>query len=179
MHDEVNNFCIKIRDKYPSYFKDKKVLDVGSLDINGNNRYLFEDCIYSGLDLAEGSNVDIVSITHEYNAPDCSYDFVISTECFEHDLYWEKSVKNIIRILKSGGAFLFTCATTGRHEHGTERSDKWYSAPFLQGMENDWKNYYRNLTENDFMSIDGFEEAFQFYSFEINHGDLYFFGVKK
>jgi hypothetical protein len=48
------------------YFIDKCVLDVGSLDINGNNRYLFDNCEYTGLDIGEGPNVDIVMPIHEY-----------------------------------------------------------------------------------------------------------------
>jgi len=33
-HIEQKDFCIKIKNQFPSYFIDKKVLDVGSLDIN-------------------------------------------------------------------------------------------------------------------------------------------------
>jgi hypothetical protein len=181
MHEQVQEFCTKMQVLHPEYFSNANVLDVGSLDINGNNRYLFNNCIYTGLDLGDGKNVDIVSPTHLFQAPNNHYDFIISTECFEHDMHWEKSIINIIRMLKPNGAFMFTCASTGRHEHGTERTDAGYSAPFLLTMQNEWKNYYRNLTENDIMSIKGFEDNWSYYYFEYNPnpGDLYFFGVKK
>lgn len=42
MHKEQINYCLSIKNKYPELFKGK-ILDCGSLDINGNNRYLFED----------------------------------------------------------------------------------------------------------------------------------------
>jgi len=181
MHSQQMDFCKRIRTKYPLYFEETSVLDVGSLDINGNNQYLFKNCTYIGLDLAEGDNVDIVCPTHLFEAPDGFYGFIISTECFEHDYYWKESVFNIIRLLKSGGAFLFTCASEGRPEHGTERTDGHFSAPFLKDLNNNWKNYYKNLSETDFLSLDGFTDAFDFYEFEYNPnpGDLYFFGVKK
>lgn len=181
MHTQQMDFCNKIRAKYPLYFQDANVLDVGSLDINGNNRYLFKNCSYKGCDIADGANVDFVSPTHLLNAQDGFYDFIISTECFEHDYHWKESIKNIIRMLRKNGAFLFTCASDPRPEHGTERSDGFYSAPFLKNLNNDWKNYYNNLSESDFTSLEGFTDAFSFYEFEYNPnpGDLYFFGVKK
>lgn len=181
MHKQVQDFCLKIKNRYPSYFDNVNVLDVGSLDINGNNRYLFSNATYTGLDLALGANVDIVSPTHFYNAPNAFYDIIISTECFEHDMYYKESIVNIIRMLKPNGAFLFTCASTNRPEHGTERTDGGYSAPFLLNMDSTWRNYYKNLTENDIKSIDGFTDVWQFYEFEYNPspGDLYFFGAKK
>ena len=183
MHSQQMDFCNRIRAKYPLYFQNANVLDVGSLDINGNNRYLFnmDNCSYKGVDIAKGANVDIVCPTHLLNAQDRFYDFIISTECFEHDYYWKDSIKNIIRMLRKNGAFLFTCASDPRPEHGTERSDNHYSAPFLSKLNNEWKNYYKNLSENDFISLDGFIDSFLFYEFEYNPnpGDLYFFGVKK
>ena len=50
-HQEQINFCLYVKEKYPTFFNNKKVLDVGSGDINGNNRYLFEDCDYFGCDV--------------------------------------------------------------------------------------------------------------------------------
>lgn len=181
-HPQQRNFCNRMRIKYPNYFENPKVLDIGSYDVNGNNRYLFgENAIYEGLDLAEGPNVDIVSPAHLFAAPDASYDFIISTETFEHDLYWRHSIQNMIRLLKPNGVFLFTCASTGRAEHGTRRTDVNYSAPPLLAMHEEWQDYYLNLTEEDIRSIEGFNDAFLFCEFEYNScpGDLYFFGVRK
>ena len=179
-HYEQQQFCAKIQKLFPKYFTKKKVLDIGSLDINGNNRFLLDDCNYIGLDVGEGANVDIVKVAHLYDAPDEQFDLIISTEVFEHDMFYEESVKNIIRMLKPGGAFLFTCASTGRPEHGTLRSDGGEAAPLLLAVSSEWSNYYKNLEKSDFLKITGFQEAFPDGIFEYNSypGDLYFFGVK-
>ena len=42
-HERQQEFCKKVKDIFPEYFKGVNVCDVGSLDINGNNHYLFED----------------------------------------------------------------------------------------------------------------------------------------
>lgn len=181
-HPQQQDFCNRMRAKYGLYFDNCKVLDIGSYDVNGNNRYLFgENTTYTGLDLTEGPNVDIIRPAHLFSPPDASYGFIISTEVFEHDLYWRESIQNIIRMLKPNGAFLFTCASTGRQEHGTRRTDVNYSAPPLLAMHEEWQDYYKNLDENDIRSVDGFNDAFLFCEFEYNNspGDLYFFGVKK
>ena len=120
-HIEQRDFCFGVKDKYPEFFKNKKVLDIGSLDINGSNRDLFENCNYTGLDVGEGKNVDIISIGHLFNGPDNHFDTIISTEVFEHDMFYEETIKNVMRMLKPGGLFLFTCGAPGRPEHGTRR----------------------------------------------------------
>jgi len=179
-HQEQINFCLKIKEKFNPKFTNAKVLDVGSLDVNGNNKYLFWDnCNYLGIDIASGNNVDLVSLGHEYSAPDEEYDIIVSTECFEHDKYWDKTLLNIIRMLKSGGLFFFTCATTGRAEHGTSKSEP-LTSPLTIRIE-DWKNYYKNLTEQDIKEILEMDKIFSEYEFNVDekHHDLNFWGIKK
>lgn len=178
-HPEQKEFCLKVKDLFPNYFNNKLVLDVGSLDINGSNKFLFENCFYYGIDIGEGPNVDFVSKAHEFNADDSSYDIIISTECFEHDMYYNLSLNNIIRILKSNGLFIFTCATIGRAEHGTRRTSP-EDAPLLYS-ENNWNDYYKNLTEQDIREVLDIDSIFKEYNFEVNDisHDLYFWGIKK
>lgn len=175
-HQEQAVFCKSVRAKFPLLFTGVDVLDIGSLDINGNNRYLFENYRYLGLDVGMGRNVDIVCKGHVFQ-PGRQYDVVISTECFEHDQHWKETIKNAISLTKSGGVFLFTCATTGRHEHGTKRTSP-QDSPFTHELFND---YYRNLDRTDVLSIEGFEESFSEYEFSTNTftKDLYFYGIKK
>lgn len=175
-HPAQIEFCTSVRDRFPEVFSHNTVLDVGSLDINGNNRYLFHKCEYTGLDLGEGPNVDVVSKGHEYY-PGIQYGIVISTECFEHDRYWQKTVKRCVELTKQGGLFLFTCATTGRPEHGTFRHHSGTS-PFTSKQ---WGWYYRNLTANDFLKLPWWRDAFFLSEFTENKKDfdLYFWGIKK
>jgi autotransporter strand-loop-strand O-heptosyltransferase len=181
-HKEQTQFCQKVKEKFPNYFIDKKVLDVGSLDINGSNKNLFENCTYIGIDVGEGNNVDVIAIGHLYDAPDEYFDTIISTEVFEHDMYYEKTIENIIRMLKPGGLFLFTCAAPGRPEHGTKRKGEW-NAPLLSQISEEWSNYYKNLTEKDIRKTSSFNIWFPDGHFEINNqaeipSDLYFYGIK-
>lgn len=177
-HAQQMEYCNKIKAQFPEWFKNKFVLDIGSLDINGNNQYLFENCLYLGLDIGEGRNVDIVSKGHELKLPDNTFDVIISTECFEHDMYYEKTLRNIYRMLKPGGLLLFTCATTGRPEHGTRRTTP--DDAFLLPDIDNWNDYYKNLTEDDFVAVFNFEHEFTNYEFEVNESshDIYFYGFK-
>lgn len=176
-HASQRHFCNRVKYKYEQFFKDARVLDCGSLDINGSNRDLFEDCNYTGIDLGEGKNVDIVSSIHQFYAADSTYDTIISTECFEHDMHYAESLRNIVRMLRSGGLFLFTCATTGRPEHGTTRTST-DDAPLLP---EGWNDYYKNLTEQDIREVLDIEDTFSEFGFEVCKypADLYFWGIKK
>ena len=171
-HKEQVDFCLKVKEKFPHFFKNKIVIDIGSLDINGNNQYLFEDCLYIGVDIGVGRNVDFVCKGHELRLPDESIDVIISTECFEHDMYYEETLKNIYRMLKPGGFFIFSCATTGRKEHGTRRTTP-KDAPLLLG-DDDWSDYYKNLIPQDIQSVFDIEKFFRLYYFEIekSHFDI-------
>lgn len=178
-HDSQRQYCKKIKEKFPNHFKGIKVLDVGSLDINGSNRSLFENCDYLGIDVGKGTNVDLVCVGHEYDAPDNYYDTIITTEALEHDMYYKKTISNIMRMLKPGGLFIMTCATTGRPEHGTRRTTP-VDAPLLKDVSIEWSDYYMNLTSEDLLSIDNFKQTFPDGIFEISNQnfDLYFSGIK-
>ena len=90
--------------------ENRKVLEVGSLDINGTVRIFFDNCDYTGLDLGEGKGVDLIEEGQNYDAPDETYDTVLSTECFEHNPYWKETFLNMIRLCKKNGLVFFTCA---------------------------------------------------------------------
>lgn len=176
-HKEQQDFIASVRDRFPEKFKGVRVLDIGSLDINGNNRFAFEDYEYIGLDIGEGSNVDIVCRGHEFK-DDKGFDVVISTECFEHDEFWNLTIQNATNLTKSNGVFLFSCATTGRPEHGTRRTSP-KDSPFTSQIEND---YYMNLTEADVrtaIDVDKYFSEYEFFARAEHPNDLYFWGVKK
>jgi SAM-dependent methyltransferase len=176
-HKSQIEFCKQVKIQLPTYFNNVDVLDAGSLDINGANRSLFVNSRYIGVDMVAGLNVDVVSPVHLLAYPDGSFDTVISTEMFEHDKYYRESFRNLYRMLKRGGLLLFTCATTGRREHGTRRrKPEDNPSSQLKGFA----DYYKNLTADDFYSIMEFEDAFDRRKFiiDINHHDLYFWGLK-
>ncbi len=179
-HENQINFCKSIKNIFPEYFAGVTVLDIGSLDVNGNNKYLFDkDTIYLGLDLASGENVDIICSGHEINLPSETFDMIVSTECLEHDRHWIETLQNAVRMLRPGGMLLTTCATVGRPEHGTRRTTP-QDAPLLEHVDIEWSDYYMNLTEDDFRSALNIEENFQYAKFEVEHStyDLYFVGIK-
>lgn len=195
-HSTQQDFISYVRDKFPNFFKNKKVLEVGSLDINGSMRSFFIDCEYLGIDVGEGNGVDLVVQGQEYDAPDNTFDVCTSGECFEHNPYWAETFANMVRMCKSGGLVFFTCATTGRPEHGTTRTDK-NSSPLTINIG--WE-YYKNLDEKDFRESfeESFDDVFSQYEFhstvDYNNPtefikkmrsyinpceDLYFWGIKK
>jgi SAM-dependent methyltransferase len=156
----------------------QKVLEIGSYDVNGTIRDIVGTCeSYTGVDLVAGPGVDLVAFGHELDFESESFDLTLSAECFEHDLHWTKTFLNMTRLTKSNGIVAFTCASLGRPEHGTLRSDPTLS-PGTQSLNLD---YYRNLTENDFQKAVVLKDFFSDFVFYYNpiSWDLYFIGIKK
>lgn len=175
-HGTQQDFFKKVKGLFPERFKNCDVLDVGSLDINGNNHFLFSEYTYTGIDVGPGNNVDIVIKGHEYK-PNKQFDVVISSECFEHDMFYPETLKNCVELTKTGGLFTFTCASEGRREHGTRRSDGGYSSPNTVDVFND---YYKNLTEQDIReAIDVYLFSEFYFEYQPDAFDLYFYGIKK
>jgi SAM-dependent methyltransferase len=180
MHDEAKNFTIFVKSVLSNHFKDKTVLDVGSGDINGNNRYLFENCQYYGNDVIDAPNVTHVSKTKDLQFSDNFFDTIISTECFEHDPEYRESFMKIYRMLKPGGLFCFTCASTGRQEHGTRRTTPSESYGTRGNIEN-MIDYYKNLIIQDINAVLPLDKSFIAWNSYYNSKskDLYFVGVKR
>jgi len=179
-HIEQSFFCFLAKSGFPGYFSSKSVLDAGSGDVNWNNRYLFDDCRYIGVDAGMGKNVDIVSLAHQLPFKnDYSFDFVISTEMLEHDPYWDASSRSMFHALKAGGMMIITCAGVGRPRHGTRDCTPNESLATVNEMI-DFRDYYRNLSVEDFAGI--FDLKRDFRSYELIHNDfshdLYFCGIK-
>jgi SAM-dependent methyltransferase len=171
-HHAQHQFVCFVKEQFPHYFKNVKVLDVGSLDINGNNRQYFENADFTGIDVGEGRGVDVVCLGHEFTS-ETQFDTIISTECFEHDEFYPKTLINIVKLLKPEGLFVFTCASEGREEHGTTNAHP-LAAPFIATS-----NYYKNLTEKDIRLVLEIDFVFREHFFQQSYGDLYFWGIKR
>lgn len=180
MHPEALHFTQFVKSIFADYFQGKKVLDVGSGDINGNNKNLFENCEYDGNDVCQAPNVTIVSKTKDLLFEDNTFDTIISTECFEHDPEYKESFNKIYKMLKPNGLFAFTCASTGREEHGTRRMHSGSSYGTIANIE-DMMNHYKNLTELDLNDVLNLNESFSCWEtyYNWNSRDLYFYGIKK
>lgn len=140
------DFIEIVKRHLPAFFAGARVIEMGSLDINGSVRGHFSGGTYVGVDLAPGPGVDLVSGAHEIDHPDGSYDVAISSDCFEHNPCWLETFRNMLRLTREGGLVLFTCASTGYREHGTRRSAPEASPLTIAAG---W-DYYLNLTEADF-----------------------------
>lgn len=189
-HPAQRKFCKQVKKLYPQHFKRVNVIDVGSLDINGNNRYLFSKSYYVGVDVVAGKNVDVVGPAHTvlhtlkpqlvkqhvWNPdlkriePGSLFDTIISTEALEHDKHLSITLVSMYDKLIHGGLLLITCAGKGRPEHGTTAHH-----PESSPGTND---YYQNVS-NEMFSFILSADLFKVYHLAQVDGDLQFYGIKK
>jgi SAM-dependent methyltransferase len=184
VHSEIRQWVSYVSMLLPEYFSNTDVLDVGALDVNGTNKDFFGACRYTGLDIGPGPNVDVVSVCHEYEKPDASYDVVISTDSLEHDMFYDKSLKKMYSLLRPNGLLIFTCASDGRGEHGTLNENSAASPYTITHPE--WQNYYKNLNIEDIQRSLNLDELFIRHEHSMIVGslipwgkDFRFWGIKK
>jgi SAM-dependent methyltransferase len=94
--------------------KRAKVLEVGSRDINGSIRPLFDGSDYTGLDITEGPGVDVVGDVKDHSG---KYDVVVSCEVLEHHPHPQEVIEAAHRLLKRGGTLIVTAAGPSREPH--------------------------------------------------------------
>lgn len=171
-HFEQFFFFDNVKAFLPSYFQGNKVLEIGSLDINGSVRGFFDNCDYLGIDIGPGPKVDLVCGGEDFPGKAKEYDVVISTEVFEHTEDWDFIFLNMLRLMKRDGILLFSCASWGREQHGTTLCSS-AMAPHVATSS----DYYKNLIEEDFRSCIQLDYWFADYAFILDVGCLYFVGI--
>lgn len=108
----------------------QKILDVGSLDINGSQRYfnflghppywleiVSNTQSYLGVDLMEGKGVDVVMNSHKLKFEKETFDLVICVNMLEHDSNYKKTIKELLRVAQKGADIAIVCSNEKHEEH--------------------------------------------------------------
>jgi SAM-dependent methyltransferase len=117
MHKSAYNNAQRFFDKYcASLPETSDVLDVGSYDLNGTMKPIFNKFKYTGCDVASGPNVDVVCNSNELIFEKDSFDIIISSSCFEHDALFWVTFLEMCRVLRSNG-LIYICAPSTGYVH--------------------------------------------------------------
>lgn len=106
----------------PDDIKGKKIIEVGSLDVNGSLQPIFKSwkpAKYVGVDIEAGPGVDVVCDAEHLLKkfkPE-SFDIVISTETMEHVRDWRQVISNLKALCKPNGTILVTTRSIGFFYH--------------------------------------------------------------
>jgi SAM-dependent methyltransferase len=117
MHENSMREMRRLKGEYSPKIR---VLDVGSLGVNGSYREIFpsDGYDYIGLDMVAGDNVDIV-LEHPYDWQSIdtdSFDIVLCGQVFEHAEFFWVTMTQMVRTLRKGG-MLYLIAPSNMVEH--------------------------------------------------------------
>jgi SAM-dependent methyltransferase len=128
MHNEAREFVANFATDQAV-----RVIEIGSLNVNGTIRDLFPQAAWIGLDRVAGPCVDVVCDAAQF-APQSPVDVVICCEVLEHADNWQRLIELAFQWLSPDGVFVMTCAGLGRQPHSCDGGE-------LRDGE-----YYRNLS---------------------------------
>lgn len=117
MHTNNRRWLSDLKASYPDAFSGHiRVLELGSRDINGTPRELFDVDAYIGVDVAEGVGVDVVVAAKDF-VPDAPFDVVISLSMLEHDTEWRASLTASRSFLSDTGMLFLAFGAEGNAPH--------------------------------------------------------------
>jgi ubiquinone/menaquinone biosynthesis C-methylase UbiE len=144
MHDSAYKCAEDFYNKYCKHKNGFKVIDFGSKDFNGSLKPIFNNtCYYTGIDMEEGKNVDVVCNNHSVPFDNESFNVVLSSSCFEHDgMFWQTFLE-MCRLTKKGGYIYIQAPANGPYHaypHDCWRFylDSWKSLE-LWGVKNGYE----------------------------------------
>lgn len=118
MTPQIQDWVNRIKKQFIN--KSGKILEIGSLNVNGGIRFLFDDAKdYIGIDAQKGLGVDRVMSAHYIfrHWKPATFDMVICLETLEHDQKPWISLQQMYRVLKRGGYLIISTPTFGFPEH--------------------------------------------------------------
>ena len=102
-----------------------KVLEIGSLDVNGGIRDLLNGHHeYTGIDLVAGPGVDVVAEAAAFIG-DEEWDAILSFDSLEHDPRWWDTAAAMGRGLRHGGTAIVTVPDIGYPRHHEPDYYRW------------------------------------------------------
>lgn len=119
MHQSSFANMRSFRERFLDNLKDRplSIIDIGSCDVNGSYRQLFDEPLwtYCGVDLGPGKNVDVVVKNPYYwrEIKSNSADVIISGQAFEHIEYIWLTMLEVYRVLKRGGICCIIAPSAG------------------------------------------------------------------
>lgn len=114
MHPEAREWVEKFVEEYAPF---RRVIEIGSRNVNGSVRDLFGDSEYVGIDIREGPEVDWVGDAVDYPGPKYLVDCIVNCETLEHARNWRKIIQVSSSWLAADGYMVITCAGPRRPPH--------------------------------------------------------------
>lgn len=136
MHESAFDSFKKFLNIYFKFIENPHIVEIGSLIKNKKNELtsdalrllLDKNTKYTGIDIEQGANVDIVlKDPYRFPLPDNSVDAVISVSTFEHTEFFWLTYLEILRILKPDGLFFLNVPSNGIYHR--QPTDNWRFYP--------------------------------------------------
>jgi SAM-dependent methyltransferase len=127
-----------------------RVLDVGSMDVNGTVRSLFLGASeYVGIDMRAGKDVDRVMTAEDLpkHFEAGYFDVVVCSNALEHMERWQDAIRGMWFVLKEGGTLTLVTPTKEKGRHG-------YPDDYWRFTLDEYGQVFRDQAINETAEID-------------------------
>jgi hypothetical protein len=120
MHLGNRQWLDHLQQTHGTEIQDARMLELGSLNINGSAREHLRVETWVGIDMVPGREVDIVCLaSHTIFEPD-SFDVMLSMSMLEHDPNWRMSLSHNIAWLRDRALIFLSWGAEGNARHDPE-----------------------------------------------------------
>lgn len=122
MHSGNEEWLTDLRKQYPQCFDARaKVLEIGSLDINGSIRSFFKDCTqYVGVDKIAGPGVDVVADAAAIDFALRGFNVGVCFSVFEHTPDGFAILRNLVKAMNPPAYIILCWGAEGNNWHPPE-----------------------------------------------------------
>lgn len=126
MHSGNRNFLADMAKKHDLFFVGRqnpktkcwpRVLELGSLDINGSARDYIRQCTYFGVDIVDGPGVDLVMRAEDTSFGGTLFDLQISVSMIEHNPTWREALRHNLQWMRDGAMVVWSWGGEGNSPH--------------------------------------------------------------
>lgn len=132
MHKGNVEWLMSIQERYGEFLANSRLLEIGSLNVNGTSRTYLKTKQHIGIDVLAGNCVDVQCDAEQTQFDPNEFDVLLSISMMEHNPRWREGLTHNLQWLRPHGLIVLSWGAEGNTKHWPE---PWAAVPVGDVLE--------------------------------------------